>query len=181
MEMHGSWTMVSGAGRFSVGDVCDGGRWLISQGMAAPNKLAAFGWSYGGYAALQANVLDANLFKAVIAVAPVTDLGLLKNQASVHANLFLVTDMIGSGPHVREGSPAENAGTFKAPVLMFHGTSDFNVEIEQSRRMDRALRRAKKPSELVIYPELRHDLFDGAARADLLRKSEAFLRANLDL
>jgi dipeptidyl aminopeptidase/acylaminoacyl peptidase len=167
--------------KISVGDVCDGGRWLIAQSMANPQKLAAFGWSYGGYAALQANVLDANLFKAVIAVAPVTDLGLLKNQASEHANTFLVADMIGNGPHVREGSPADNAGIFKAPVLMFHGTSDFNVEIEQSRRMDRALRRAGKSSQFVVYPELRHDLFDAAARADMLRKSEAFLRANLAL
>ena len=129
----------------------------------------------------EANVLDADLFKAVIAVAPVTDLGLLKHQASVHANSFLVADMIGNGPHVREGSPAENAGIFKAPVLMFHGTSDFNVEIEQSRKMDRVLRRARKPSQLVVYPELSHGLLDGTARADLLRKSEAFLRANLDM
>ena len=45
--------------------------------------------------------------------------------------------------------------------------------------MDRALRKAKKPSELVVYPELRHDLLDGTARADMLRKSEEFLRTNL--
>ncbi len=167
--------------KVSVGDVCDGARWLIAQGMADPGKLAIFGWSYGGYAALQANVLDANLFKAVIAVAPVTDLRLYKNQSAIHANSFLVADMIGKGPHLEEGSPAQRAKSFKAPVLMFHGTSDFNVEIDQSRRMYKELRRARIPSELVVYPDLRHDLLDGTARADMLRKSEAFLRTHLDM
>jgi dipeptidyl aminopeptidase/acylaminoacyl peptidase len=50
--------------QISVGDICDGGRWLLSQGLANPGRLAVFGWSYGGYAALQANVLDPDLFKA---------------------------------------------------------------------------------------------------------------------
>ena len=56
------------------GDVLDGGRWLVAQGIAAPAKLAVFGGSYGGYAALQAAVVDQTVFKAVVALAPVTDL-----------------------------------------------------------------------------------------------------------
>ncbi len=167
--------------KVSVGDICDGARWLVAQGTADPDKLAIFGWSYGGYAALQANVLDADLFKAVIAVAPVTDLRLYRNQSAIHANSFIIADMIGKGPHIEEGSPAQRAKSFKAPVLMFHGTNDFNVEIDQSRRMYKELRRARIPSELVVYQDLRHDLFDGTARADLLRKSEAFLRAHLGM
>jgi dipeptidyl aminopeptidase/acylaminoacyl peptidase len=165
----------------SVGDVCDGGRWLIAQGITDASRLAVFGWSYGGYAALQANVLDADLFKAVIAVAPVTDLALLKNQAMERNSAFLRADYIGSGLHIREGSPAQHAQKFKAPVLMFHGDKDFNVDIDQSRRMQKALRGAGRSSELVVYPDLEHDLSDGSARADMLRKSEAFLRAQLNL
>ena len=57
--------------RAAIGDVNDAGRWLVAQGIADPAKLAAVGWSYGGYAALQANVLDPKLYKAVVAVAPV--------------------------------------------------------------------------------------------------------------
>ena len=37
----------------SIGDICDAGRWMVSQGMADASKLAIVGWSYGGYAALQ--------------------------------------------------------------------------------------------------------------------------------
>ncbi|HET9864471.1 MAG TPA: S9 family peptidase [Steroidobacteraceae bacterium] len=167
--------------KLAVGDVCDGGRWLVSRGIADPARLAVFGWSYGGYAALQANVLDPDLFKAVIAVAPVTDLRLLRSQRMMHTNAFIEADYIGKGPHLKQGSPARNARVFKAPVLMFHGDSDFNIDLSQSRRMDKELRRAGKSSELVIFPELEHSLRSGVARADMLRRSDAFLRENLKL
>jgi len=166
----------------SVGDVCDAGRWLVSQGMADASKLGVFGWSYGGYAALQANVLAPDLFKATVAVAPVTDLDLLKSKGSLdYANAFLEADFVGSGVHVKEGSPAQNAAAFKVPVLMFHGDMDLNVDIGQSRFMDKQLKKAGKSSELVVYPDLEHSLLDGTVRADMLRKSDAYLRKQLKL
>jgi len=165
----------------SIGDISDAGRWMVAQGMADPAKLAIVGWSYGGYAALQANVLDPDLFKAVVAVAPVTDLALLKVQYSAYTNSELAKDFIGSGPHVEEGSPAQNVEKFKAPVLMFHGELDLNVDIAQARKMDKALRGAKKKSQLIVYPKLEHSLMDGTVRADMLRKSDEFLRSALKL
>jgi dipeptidyl aminopeptidase/acylaminoacyl peptidase len=165
----------------SVGDVCDGARWLLAQGMTDASKLAIFGWSYGGYAALQANVMDPDLFKASVAVAPISDLATLKNQGRAYSSSNVQADYIGSGPHIKEGSPAQNPKMFKAPVLIFHGEADMNVEVGQSRRMDRELSAAGKSSELVVYPGLAHDLYDGTARADLLRRSEDFLRASLKL
>ena len=165
----------------SIGDVCDGGRWLVAQGIADPAKLAILGWSYGGYAALQANVLDPDLFKAVIAIAPVTDLALLKDQAFNFTSYEIVSDYIGSGPHVREGSPAQQAQRFKSPVLLFHAAEDVNVDIMHSRRMDKELRDAGKSSELVVYPDLDHGIRSGTARAEMLRRSDAFLRQHLKL
>jgi dipeptidyl aminopeptidase/acylaminoacyl peptidase len=165
----------------SVGDVCDAGRWMVSQGIADPRKLAIVGWSYGGYAALQANVLDPDLFKAVVAIAPVTDFALLKSKEMQYTDAFLTADFIGSGPHIKEGSPAQNAQVFKAPVIMFQGDNDLNVDIGQSRLMDKELHRAGKSSELTVYPDLDHSLRDSAARTDMLRKSDAFLRAQLKL
>lgn len=165
----------------AIGDVCDAGRWLVAQGMADPAKLAAFGWSYGGYAALQANVLAPDLFKAVVAVAPVTDMDMLKSEAENYTSSEIVKAAIGDGPYISEGSPARHAEAFKAPVLLFHGDKDISVGVEQSRRMDARLREAGKTSELVVYPNLEHNLQDSAARADLLRKSGEFLRRNLGM
>ncbi|HEV7607347.1 MAG TPA: prolyl oligopeptidase family serine peptidase [Steroidobacteraceae bacterium] len=167
--------------KISIGDICDGGRWLVKQGYADSSKLAIFGWSYGGYAALQSNVMDPNLFKAVVAVAPVADLALLKNEAMQWTSWKIEGDYIGSGPHIKEGSPAQNASAFVAPVLMFHGDRDLNVDIDQSRRMYKELHDAGKSGELIVYPELDHSLRDENARADMLRRSEAFLRKNLKL
>jgi acetyl esterase/lipase len=165
----------------AVGDVCDGGRWLVTQGIADPARLGIVGWSYGGYAALQANIVDAKLFKAVVAIAPVTDLAMMKLQARSYDTSRLVADQIGSGDHVEAGSPAQNAASFDAPVLMFHGENDLNVDIAQSRLMDQMLRKEGKSSELVVYPNLEHSLLDSSVRADLLRKADAFLRQHLKL
>jgi dipeptidyl aminopeptidase/acylaminoacyl peptidase len=163
--------------RTAIGDVNDAGRWLVAQGIADPAKLGIFGWSYGGYAALQSNVLDPGLFRAVVAVAPVTDLSRLVEGTRDRMNHRVVRSFIGQGPHVREGSPAQNAERIKAPVLLFHGTHDLNVDVEQARTMHDKLKSAGGRSELVVYPRLDHQLDDAAARTEMLRKSDAFLRA----
>lgn len=161
--------------RTSIGDVVDAGHYLISAGIADPAKLGIFGWSYGGYAALQSNVLEPNLFKAVVAVAPVTDLGDLKADARDSSDFLVTEAFIGSGANAKEGSPAQNASRFVAPVLMFQGTYDLNVPVAQSKLMDARLRSAGKTSELVIFDKLDHQLYDPVARRTLLQRSGEFL------
>ena len=160
----------------AIGDVLDAGRWLIAQGIANPNKLAIVGWSYGGYAALQSAVVDAGLFKAVVAIAPVTDLQQLKEDHRNWSDFPVVSKFIGDGPHVREGSPALNAAKIKVPVLLFHGAMDRNVLIRHSTDMADRLTAAGVQHELVTWPDLDHQLDDSAARADMLRRSDMFLR-----
>lgn len=167
--------------RTAVGDVTDAGDWLVSNGIAAKGKLAIFGWSYGGYAALQSGVLKPDLFKAIIAVAPVTDLQQLRNDHLNYSDYKLVDAMIGNGPHVSQGSPAQNAAKIQAPVLMFHGDWDTNVDIDQSELMQRRLLDAGKRAELVTFKGLTHSLVEGEARARMLAQSDAFLRENLGM
>ena len=167
--------------KVAIGDVNDGARWLISEGVADPAKLAIVGWSYGGYAALQSNVVDPDLFKAVVAIAPVTDLAMAKAEAQDFTNSRVVADYIGSGPHIEEGSPARHADRFKAPVLLFHGDMDLNVGAAESRVMDAALRKAGKSSEFVLYKGLDHQLPDSKVRIDMLTRSDAFLREKLKM
>ena len=165
----------------AIGDVLDAGKWLVAQGIASPDKLAVVGWSYGGYAALQSAVVDPSVFKAVIAIAPVTDLAALKEEHRQWSSFLVVSREIGEGPHVREGSPALNAAKIKVPVLLFHGELDRNVLIRQSREMNDHLASAGVPHELVTWPDLDHYLEDSAAREQMLRKSDSFLRKAMGL
>jgi dipeptidyl aminopeptidase/acylaminoacyl peptidase len=167
--------------RLAVGDVADAGRWLVSEGIADPSKLAIVGWSYGGYTALQANVIAPDLFKAAVAIAPVTDFKSTIDESRGWSNWLIERERVGSGPHIREGSPAQNAAAIKAPVLLFHGDMDLNVDIRQSRLMADRLRDAGKKQELIVYRGLSHSLADSAARADMLRRSDQFLRASMGM
>ncbi|MGH8939852.1 MAG: alpha/beta hydrolase family protein, partial [Actinomycetes bacterium] len=160
----------------AIGDVNAAGRWLEAQGIAAPGKLAIVGWSYGGYAALQSPSLDPNLFKAIVAVAPVTDLDRLREAHRSYSNFKLVDRFIGNGAHVRAGSPAQNVAAIKAPVLLFHGDKDTNVGIDQSKLMADRLRDAGKPVEYIEFRGLDHQLDDAPARTRLLSTTDAFLR-----
>lgn len=174
-----AWILNNGfkSWRAAIGDVADAGRWLVAQGIADPAKLTIFGWSYGGYAALQAQAIDPTLFKAVVAVAPVTDLGDMSRRRRFWADFFLQQDYLGSGKLAEQASPASHAAEFRAPVLMFHGTDDGNVDISQARIMQSKLTGAGKRSQLVVYDGLAHSLNDSDVRADLLQKSADFLIA----
>jgi dipeptidyl aminopeptidase/acylaminoacyl peptidase len=156
--------------RTSIGDITSSAKWLAGQGIANPSKLAILGWSYGGYAALQSAVTEPSLYKAVIAVAPVTDLGLVKQESQNYIDADLVARLVGSGPHVEEGSPLRHAAAITAPVLLVHGDMDANVRIAQSQRMNDALRSAGKQSELLTFDGLDHQLRDSDARTQMLTK-----------
>lgn len=162
--------------RTAIGDVAESGRWLVKQGIADPKKMALMGWSYGGYASLQTAAIEPDLFRAVVAVAPVTDLGRFKEEFRQFTNFYMTSDFVGSGPHVEEGSPARQAAKIKAPVMLFHGTYDRNVAYQESQLMDERLRAAGKSSKLVVFDKLDHQLDDSSARQAMLEQSANFLQ-----
>ncbi|MBU7580707.1 MAG: S9 family peptidase [Porphyrobacter sp.] len=164
----------------AIGDVNDAGRWLVKEGIARPDKLAIVGWSYGGYAALQSQVLDPGLFKAVAAIAPVTDLAMLAEDARGYTNFRIVRDYIGDGPHVAAGSPRRHAARFAAPVALFHGTRDLNVDVRHSQAMERALKTEGKSVLYREYPDLQHGLDDSTVRSTMLADIGRFLESALE-
>ena len=156
--------------RTSIGDVNDAARYLASSGIAGPSRIAIVGWSYGGYAALLGAETDPSLYKSVVAIAPVTDLQLLKENARYFTNMRQVMEQIGSGPHVVDGSPVNGAGRIAVPVLMFHADRDINVDVQQSDKMAAALKRAGKQVEYVRVKGLDHQLADSTIRSTMLLK-----------
>ena len=156
--------------RKSMSDIGDAARYLVKEGIADPARMAIVGWSYGGYAALQSAAIEPSLYKAAIAIAPVTDLALLKKESEGYTNSKLVHDFVGSGPHVAEGSPLRNVAKIQAPVLLFHGDLDINVGIAHSEKMDSALKSAGRKVEFIRYKDLDHQIDDSNARADMLNR-----------
>lgn len=156
--------------RTSIGDITASARWLASQGIADPGRIAIVGWSYGGYAALQSAATNPSLYKAVAAIAPVTDLQLLKSDTAWYTSARVVEKFIGSGPHVSEGSPLKRAAEINAPVLLIHGDMDANVRYWHSEKMRDALRGAGKQVEFIGYKGYDHYLQDSTVRAEVLTK-----------
>ena len=154
--------------RTSVGDISAAARYLVQQGIADPRRLAIVGWSHGGYAALQSAATEPALYKAVVAIDPITDLAAYKEDWSEYTGGKEIAGFVGNAQV--EGSPARRAGSFQAPVLLFHGTLDVNETAAQSRRMNETLKQAGKQSELVEFDGLDRDLEDGTARAAMLLK-----------
>jgi len=154
--------------RTSMSDISASAKWLVSQGIADADRMAIFGWSYGGYAALMEAETDPKLYKAVIAVAPVTDLGLLKDDAKGYSSQRIIEDFVGDGPHIDQGSPLRHADRIQAPVLLVHGDLDANVAFRHSQKMADALRSAGKEVEFLQYKGLDHQLRDSSVRAEFL-------------
>jgi dipeptidyl aminopeptidase/acylaminoacyl peptidase len=161
--------------RQAISDVSASGRYLVAQGIADPQRLAIVGWSYGGYASLQSAAVEPTLYKAAVAIAPVTDLALLKTESEHFTNYELVKDFVGTGPHVIEGSPLRQVSRIKIPVLLFHGDMDRNVDIEQSEKMAAALRGAGDRVDFVRFKGLDHQLDDSNARIEMLTRIGEFL------
>jgi dipeptidyl aminopeptidase/acylaminoacyl peptidase len=152
-----------------MSDIHDSADWLVKQGLADPNRVAILGWSYGGYAALQSAAMD-HRYKAVVAIAPVTDLKQLRRDAEGFNDEKLTLTEIGKGDQLVDGSPINRASEIQAPVLLVHGTVDGNVAYDHSKHMLAALNHAGAKAELLTFEGLDHQIDDSDARTQMLTK-----------
>ena len=159
----------------SMADIANSARWLGAQGIADPNRIAIVGWSYGGYAALQSAATYPSLYKGVVAIAPVTDLGTLKKDSSFYGRSEYIENFIGSGPYITQGSPLQNADAIRVPVLLVHGDLDTNVKFHQSQMMFDKLKSRGKDVGFLTYPGLDHQLRDAMVRSEFLAKAAELL------
>ena len=169
-------------------DLDDGVMHLVDRGLANPERVCIVGGSYGGYAALAAGAFSPDMYKCVAAVAPVTDLRrVLRQQRSRRGGDSWVIDywerQFGAEASekdlLRTISPVFHADSFRAPVLIIHGEKDTVVDIDQSKVMDKALRKAGKDVQFAKLKGEDHWLTQEETRIQTLRLLAAFIEEHL--
>ncbi|MGH7823523.1 MAG: dienelactone hydrolase family protein [Candidatus Binatia bacterium] len=64
--------------------------------------------------------------------------------------------LVGEADELRPKHPIDVAGALRAPVLGLYGGADPGIPDETVERMRQALAAARKPSEIVLYPDTPH-------------------------
>lgn len=131
----------------------DGARWLVDQGIADSNRLAIFGYSYGGFAAVAASVRQGGPFRCAIAGAPVADLSRLANVWGANR---VQREL--QGWTVAGMNPIANVDHHAIPILMYHGDRDRQADTVHSREFSRAFRNAGGTVEYHEVRDMWHQL-----------------------
>lgn len=139
-------------GDIEVRDQVDGVRWLVEQGLADPERVGVYGWSYGGYMTLMCLVRASETFKVGVAGAPVThydgyDTGYTERY------LGLPQD---NPEGYESGSVMAHVDNLEGKLLLIHGLIDENVHFRHTARLINALIEARKPYDLMLFPDERH-------------------------
>lgn len=180
----------AGYGEWGIGtmqhDVSDAVLYAIQQGIADSERVCIAGASYGGYAALAGAVYTPELYACAISINGVSDLqGMLNYTASRSiaggaAVRYWRESMVGDATsadsaYLRARSPADNAANAGAAILLLHGRDDSVVPINQSERMESALRSAGHPVTFIAQEGGDHWLTGYRARLQVLEEMERFL------
>jgi dipeptidyl-peptidase-4 len=139
------------------------------------NKIAIWGWSYGGYNTLMAMSRGNGVFKAGIAIAPVTD---WRFYDSVYAERFMRTPQQNENGY-NISSPLKLAADLQGRLLLAHGASDDNVHFQNTMYYMQALEKAGKMFDTQIYPNKNHSILGFEARMHLYSRIIDFLDKNL--
>jgi dipeptidyl aminopeptidase/acylaminoacyl peptidase len=167
-------------GGLPYGDVIDGTRWALAQGYGDPKRTCVVGASYGGYLALLAATRNEGLFKCAASIAGVSDLIELRSDQQFFRNWEIANAALPQdASKIRADSPRSHADGVNIPILLIHGDHDYTVEVDHTKMMDAALKRAGKPHETLIIKGTDHYFREDAARRTLFGALGHFLDAQL--
>lgn len=160
-------------GRWPLHDQVEATKWITSQSWGDGNRIAIWGWSFGGYTTSLCLTSGTDYFKCGIAVAPVIDfrlydtawteryMGLLhENEAGYHA-----TDVLSYIDEYQEG------------LMLVHGTGDDNVHPQHTWQFINALIKRGQFFDLMMYPGKDHGL--PGATYHLYHEMTSFILENL--
>ena len=157
-RLNGHW------GVLDVQDCAEGAQYVVSQGLADPERIAIRGRSSGGYTVLSA-LTDSDVFTAGTSLFGIGDLKLLDtttHKFESHYDQFLIGSDDLSDPVWAERSPINKVDQIHAPLLLLQGTEDKVVPPSQAESMFEALRDSGRPVALRLYSGEGHGFHSAA-------------------
>uniref|UniRef100_A0A671YNQ6 Fibroblast activation protein, alpha n=1 Tax=Sparus aurata TaxID=8175 RepID=A0A671YNQ6_SPAAU len=148
-------------GTFEVEDQMTAVRKFIDMGFIDKDRIAIWGWSYGGYVTSMALGAGTGLFKCGIAVAPVAK---WEYYDAVYTERYMGTPTDNSDSY-KNSSVMARAKNFKTVnYLLVHGTADDNVHFQQAAQISKALVDEQVDFEAMWYTDKDHGLRGSAMR-----------------
>lgn len=179
---HGEW------GKKMQDDLTDTVAFAVKKGFIDPKRVCIVGASYGGYAALAGGAFTPDLYQCVVSIAGIGNLKtmLAWDKSQNGRDSWIVTYMEqqftngeADSQAMAAASPENFAESFKAPVLLLHGTEDKRVPFKQSEQMNSALLKAKKNVSLVELKGEDHHLSNSETRLQTLEEMVKFVNTQI--
>ncbi len=162
-------------GKLEVADQIEAGKYLGSLDYVDKSRIGVFGWSFGGYLSTLCMTKGNDVFKAGIAVAPVTNWRYYDN---IYTERFMRTPQENASGY-DENSPISHVKKLRGKYFLVHGTTDDNVHVQNTMDLISALVNANKDFEMFLYPNKNHGIYGGYTRYHLYNKMTNFILENL--
>jgi len=166
-------------------DLVDGVHWAIDQGIADPKKVAIYGGSYGGFAALVGATFTPDLFCcAVDIVGPSNLITFIKTIPPYWAPLVQVFHQRVGNPDTEEEflrarSPLFKVDQIKIPMLIAQGANDPRVKQAESEQIVEAMKNKGIDFEYMLFPDEGHGFAKPENRLRFYGAAEKFLAKHL--
>lgn len=162
-------------GKYETIDQIESAKWLGKQSYVDANRIGIFGWSYGGYMSSLCILKGNDVFKAAIAVAPVTN---WKWYDNIYTERYMQTEKENPKGYA-DNSPVNFTDRLKGNYLLVHGMGDDNVHFQNAAEMVNALIASGKQFDTYYYPNRNHGIYGGNTRLHLYTKMLNFLQEKL--
>jgi dipeptidyl-peptidase-4 len=139
------------------------------------DRIAVWGWSYGGYMTLMSMMKGGDVFAAGVSVAPVTS---WRFYDTIYTERYMRTPRDNPEGY-RNSAPLEHVDGLTGDLLLVHGTGDDNVHFQNSVQLVERLQVAGKQFRLMIYPNKTHGIGGQDTQVHLFTMMTDFLKERL--
>ena len=162
-------------GKYETEDQIAAAKWIGQQPWADKDRIGIQGWSYGGYMSSLCITKGADVFKAAIAVAPVSN---WRYYDSIYTERFMGLPKDNAQGY-DDNSPIFHVDKLKGNYLLIHGLADDNVHYQNAAELTNALIKANKPFDQFVYPDKNHGIYGGNTRLHLYEMMTKWVEENL--